>query len=131
MDSGGKSIGECTYRGKGNDNGRRVVIKTGISLWEYLVCYRYGSRLSGMKAKVWVPRGASNLMVVLESGDFALDEVGVNGYFNSTKHSFIAGMMTTFAKGDNIFGTPKVGFRVEGCVEDENGGNLYRGCDLS
>ena len=71
--------------------------------------------------EVWVPRGgASNLMVVLSQGIFALDEVGVNGYFNSTKHSFIAGMMTTFAKGDNIL-VPQGWFRVEGCVEDENG----------
>ena len=71
--------------------------------------------------EVWVPRGgASNLRVVLSQGIFALDEVGVNGYFNSTKHSFIAGMMTTFAKGDNIL-VPQGWFRVEGCVEDENG----------
>ena len=68
--------------------------------------------------EVWVPRGG-NLRVVLSLGIFALDEVGVNCYFNSTKHSFIAGMMTTFAKGDNIL-IPQGWFRVEGHVEDEN-----------
>ena len=86
------------------------------------MCYRYGSRLSAMKVKKSGLQGGgvSNLRVVLSQGIFALDEVGVNGYFNSTKHSFIAGMMTTFAKGDNIL-VPQGWFRVEGCVEDENG----------
>ena len=32
----------------------------------------------------------------------------------------MTGMMTTFAKGDNIL-VPQGWFRVEGCVEDENG----------
>ncbi len=49
---------------------------------------------------------------------------GVNGYFNSTKHSFIAGMMTTFAKGDNIL-VPQVGFELK-VVSRMRMENLYR-----
>ena len=75
----------------------------------------YGSK------EIWVPQGdVSNLRVVLSREFFAIDEVGVNSYFRISKHSIIAGMMSTYAKGDNI-SLPRGWFRVEGHVEDENG----------
>lgn len=75
----------------------------------------YGSR------EVWVPQGGvSNLRVVLSREIFAIDEVKVNGYLSISRHSIITGMMTIFAEEDNV-SVPRGWFRVEGCVENENG----------
>ncbi len=70
--------------------------------------------------EIWVPKGGgANLRVVLGREVLAIDEIGVNSYFEVTRRSVITGV-TTLKTGD-IISERRRWFHVDGCVVDENG----------
>lgn len=70
--------------------------------------------------EIWVPKGGgANLRVVLGREVLAIDEIGVNSYFEVTWRSVITGV-TTLKTGD-IISERRRWFHVDGCVVDENG----------